>query len=104
LMGFVAWRQLSALAAFTYYYTGLDIFAQPGFDLARSVPAKNMELLGRIGGKLHTIAIKDKRAFVGYGTEFVVLDISDPTRIKKVGSTNLLGLIYDIKLSGNCAY
>ncbi|MEZ4660140.1 MAG: hypothetical protein R2911_21490 [Caldilineaceae bacterium] len=53
---------------------------QPAGSVSSPTHSENIELIGHVGGSMLSVAINGNRAFVGFSTHFVVLDISDPTQ------------------------
>lgn len=65
---------------------------------------ENVGLLGHLGGTANTIEVQGQYAYVGFGPEFAVLDVSDPAHIQRVGWLLAKASISDISLNGNYAY
>ena len=64
----------------------------------------NLDLTGQIGGSVRAATVSGSYAYIGEGTGFVVLDISNPASPSRRGSIALPGLINRIAVSGNFAY
>lgn len=104
IVAVAGYSQIMNLAAFTYFYSGFDIFARPNYAIPRLPAAENFELVGHVGGAPGAIAVAGDYAFVGLGTEFVVVDVTDPSRPRVVAGLTLLSCIKDIRVSGKTAY
>ncbi len=72
--------------------------------LAAENDAENAELLGHLGGIAQTIAVQGQYAYVGFGPELSILDVSDPANIQRVGWLVAEGEVKDIDVDGNFAY
>ena len=47
--------------------------------------ARNVELIGQVGGATQAVAVAGSYAYVGVGPQLVILDISDPAQPAVVG-------------------
>lgn len=92
------------LAALTYLFSGYNIFAQPSFDIPRLPPAEDFDLVDHLGGTPSDIVVEGKFAYVGYGSNFVTVDISDPERPHIAGQLTLLSPVRDVAVSGSTAF
>ena len=67
--------------------------------------AKNVELVGQIGGTTHAVAIQGNYAYIGEGGRLTILNITDPQNPSVVGKTSLLqGVVEGVTVSGDYAY
>jgi hypothetical protein len=67
--------------------------------------ARNVELVGQIGGRCYAVAVQGSYAYIGIGPRLAVLDISNPAHPTPVGRTAVLpDLVQDIALAGTLAY
>ena len=64
----------------------------------------NLDLTGQIGGSVRAATVLGSYAYIGEGTGFVVLDVSNPASPSRRGSIAMPGLINRIAVSGNFAY
>jgi hypothetical protein len=77
---------------------------QPDQPLTLENNAENVELLGHLGGSANTIEVQGQYAYVGFGPEFTVLDVSDPANIQRVGWVVAEGEVRDLSVAGDYAY
>ena len=75
--------------------------ALPTATLADS---EHIELVGRLGGMAQSVAIQGNYAYVGFGSEFAVLDISNPAAVQRVSWLVSAGEVKDISIEGDYAY
>lgn len=66
--------------------------------------AENVELLGHLGGMAQAIEVLGQYAYVGFGPELAVLDVSDPANIQRVGWLVAEGEVRDLSVAGEYAY
>ena len=67
--------------------------------------ARNVELVGQIGGATDTVAVQGRYAYIGLGPRLAVVDISNPARPTLVGQSAILpDLVEDVAVSGTLAY
>ncbi len=66
--------------------------------------AQSVELLGQIGGAAQAIQVRAPYAYAGFGTEFDILDISNPAQIQRVGWLATAGVVMDISIYGDFAF
>lgn len=60
---------------------------------------------GQVGGSTQAVAVQGNYAYVGVGLRLVVLDISDPARLREAASTLPFEyFVQDVTVSGNYAY
>jgi hypothetical protein len=88
------------------YQSGFFIFKQLPIRLPR--PAVTVDQVGHFGGAANTVSIRDHYAYMGSGPEVSILDISDPTRPRRIGQFVLPGertvTVQDITIEGSLAY
>ena len=77
---------------------------QPEQPLAVKNNAENVELLGHLGGMAQAIEVRWQYAYVGFGPEFAILDVTDPAHIQRVGWMLAAGEVKDIAIQGDYAY
>ena len=65
---------------------------------------ENVGLLGHLGGTANTIEVQGQYAYVGFGPEFAVLDVSDPANIRRIGWLVAEGEVQDLAVDGDYAY
>lgn len=63
-----------------------------------------VELAAQIGGPVKVVKIHPPYAYVGAGTDFVILHVADPLRPTLVGHADLTAQISDIAVFGSYAY
>ena len=84
-------------------YLPINYELQPGQSL-------NVDFVNQLGGGIDSgqtkpLIVKENLVYVGLGPRLVVLDISDPTKIKKQGQSEIIpGKIGEIVLVGNYIY
>ncbi len=67
--------------------------------------AKNVELVGQIGGGTYAVAVQGNYAYIGVGPRLVILNIADPVRPMAVAQTRVLpDLVMGIVVVGDYAY
>ncbi len=66
--------------------------------------SEHIELVGHLGGMAQSVATQGNYAYVGFGSEFAVLDISNPAAVQRVGWLVAAGEVRGISLDGNYAY
>jgi hypothetical protein len=73
---------------------------------AESAPsAHNVELIGQLGGAVHTVFVQGNYAYVGEGAGMTVLDVSNPAKPKPVGRSRVWAdAVEDIYVTGHYAY
>ncbi|MCB0111479.1 MAG: hypothetical protein KDE53_36405, partial [Caldilineaceae bacterium] len=66
--------------------------------------AKNVQLVGRFGGPLLSVAVQGNYAYAGFSFEFAVVDIGDPAQPRRVGylplATNAIALSEELAYVG----
>ena len=63
------------------------------------------QMIGQIGGPTQSVAVQGKYAYVGVGLRLIVLDLSDPTSPREIGSSApFADFVRDIAVSGTFAY
>ncbi len=65
---------------------------------------EHVELIGRLGGMAQSVAIQGNYAYVGFGSEFAVLDISNPAQIVRIAWLPAPGEVEDITILADIAY
>jgi hypothetical protein len=68
---------------------GLYIFKPQPVDIPR--PSLNVDLIGHFGGAANPILVQDDYAYVGFGPEMAILDVSNPTAPHRIGYLVLPG-------------
>jgi hypothetical protein len=68
------------------------------------VDAEDIALVGRLGGLMTKIVIRDGYGYVGVGDQLVILNVADPAQPKRVGSVRLADQIRDMVVAGQYAY
>jgi hypothetical protein len=70
------------------------------------IPAdsEHIELVGQLGGLAQNIAVQGNYAYAGFGSQFAVLDISNPAAIQRVGWLPAPGEVEDITILADIAY
>ena len=67
--------------------------------------ARNVELVGQIGGTCQAVAVQGRYAYIGLGPRLAVVDISNPARPTLVGQSTILpDGVSDVVVSGRRAY
>ena len=67
--------------------------------------ARNVELVGQIGGTCQAVAVQGRYAYIGLGPRLAVVDISNPARPALVGQSTILpDGVSDVVVSGRRAY
>ncbi len=99
---------MKSLRIFACLWMVVVLCASPHLAKAEVVPpadAVDVQLVGQFGGASYTVTVQGSYAYVGVGPRLVVLDISDPLLIRKVGETDVLPTIVgDVAVDGNYAY
>jgi hypothetical protein len=63
------------------------------------------EITGQIGGYASAIAVKGMLAYLGVGTQVLILDISDPHKPKQIGQSGTFSdFVTDISLDNGLVY
>lgn len=63
------------------------------------------QMIGQIGGPTQAVAVQGNYAYLGVGLRVIVLDVTDPTSPREVGSsTGFSDFVRDIAVSGTVAY
>jgi hypothetical protein len=68
---------------------GLYIFKPHPVDIPQ--PRLNVDLVGHFGGAANTVLVQDDYAYVGFGPEMAILDVSNPTAPRRIGYLVLPG-------------
>jgi len=63
-----------------------------------------LELVGHLGGPAQAVFVQDFYAYVGFGMELAVLDVSDPASPTRVGYVVLPSWVNDLHIFGDYAY
>jgi len=63
---------------------------QPAFELNNA--GQNVALISRMGGSTLAVAVRGDIVYIGVGSEFAVVDVSDRTRPRKLGLWSYKGL------------
>jgi hypothetical protein len=63
------------------------ILAALGQTSAAEDQQTNWKLVGQVGGPTQAVAVQGNYAYVGVGLRLVVLDVSNPTALREVGTT-----------------
>ena len=63
-----------------------------------------LRLVGHLGGRLSDVAGQGSIIYLVNGTELALLDVSDPTRPKRVGYVVFPNLVNDVEIAGESAY
>jgi len=71
---------------------------------ATLVDSEHIELVGHLGGTAQSVAVQGNYAYVGFGSEFTVLDISTPAAVQRVGWLVAAGEVRGISIEGDYAY
>lgn len=66
--------------------------------------SENMEFIGHVGGAASAIFVAGEYAYMGFGPQLAVMDITNPEQPVKVGYLVLPGLIEEVYVSRNHAY
>jgi hypothetical protein len=66
--------------------------------------SEHIELVGHLRGLAQSAATQGNYAYVGFGSEFAVLDISNPASVQRVGWLVAAGEVVDIAIVGDIAY
>ena len=91
----------SAVPAVTAPFGDADDIADP----ATTDDAKNVELVGRLGGLTYAVAVQGDYAYVGEGYSLTVLDVSNSAWPTIVGKTPPLpAIVRDVYVVGDYAY
>ncbi len=82
------------IAANDYVYLadsekGLYIFKPQPVDIPQ--PSLNVDLIGHFGGASNTVLVQGDYAYVGFGPEMAILDVSNPTAPRRIGYLVLPG-------------
>jgi hypothetical protein len=77
---------------------------QPDTLLEAGSAGQNFELVGHLGGKAQAVQVVGDYAYVGFGPELAVLDISDPAHIRRIGWIVAAGEVMEITVAGDYAY
>ncbi len=67
-------------------------------------PSVNVELVGRAGGRVRALIAQGNHVYAAMGAELAVLDISEPTVPRRVGSVTLSGQITDLAVADDYVY
>ena len=74
-------------------------------DMQVEAPDETLKVIGQIGGQTRAVASAGNIVLAGVGSRMTVIDVSDPGKLKELGSTKYLGgEIRDILIAGNVAY
>jgi len=67
--------------------------------------ARNVELVGQIGGTCQAVAVQGRYAYIGLGPRLAVVDISNPAQPALVGQSAMLpDVVLDVAVSGTLVY
>jgi hypothetical protein len=69
-------------------------------------PASLIEPLGSFGGRVAAVAVQGNLAYIVQGAQFVVLDITSPAQITRLGAVSLPGLVPAdrVRVAGTLAF
>ena len=70
----------------------------------KSEDGEHIDLIGHLGGTAQSVTIQGNYAFVGFGSEFAVLEISNPAAVQRVSWLVSAGEVKDISIEGDYAY
>jgi uncharacterized protein (TIGR03437 family) len=81
------------------------LFAFAALTAAAPPSEPAWQLIGQIGGPTQAVAAQGNHAYVGVGQRLIVLDVTDPTTPREVGSSApFADFVRDIAVSGTVAY
>ncbi|MFC1975808.1 LVIVD repeat-containing protein [Chloroflexota bacterium] len=90
----------------TDYTNGLSVFKTMPVTIPE--PTLTMELVDHRGGKVNNVFVQDNYAYVGFGPELAILDISAPHQPIRIGHIVLpakyRSIVQDITVAGPYAY
>jgi len=67
--------------------------------------ARNVELVGQIGGTCRAVAVQGRYAYIGLGPRLAGVDISTPAHLALVGQSAILpDVVRDVAVSGSLVY
>jgi hypothetical protein len=66
--------------------------------------AKNIEVVGHIGGEANAIFVQGTYVYIGFGPALAIVDASDPSHPVQRGYIVLPGMVQDIFVAGGYAY
>jgi len=72
--------------------------------IATDGTARNVEILGHIGGSVNAVSVQGNYAFVGMGPELAVLDVTIPGDPRRVGYLVLEDMVADVYVANGYAY
>ena len=80
--------------------------AQTGKPMAAAptAPAEQVTLepIGQIGGAAHGVAVQGHYSYVGMGPTLLVLDVSDPANVERVGQSGVLpSIVQEVYVAGH---
>ncbi len=76
----------------------------PAGGIGARQTARNVELVGQVGGLTSAVAVEGNLAYVGVGQQLLVVDVSDPTTPTVIGRILIPAPVWDIALANGLAY
>nr|QNO45963.1 hypothetical protein EBOGGPCF_00008 [Methanosarcinales archaeon ANME-2c ERB4]QNO46085.1 hypothetical protein FAKCHJAF_00022 [Methanosarcinales archaeon ANME-2c ERB4]QNO48840.1 hypothetical protein LEJCPHKL_00009 [Methanosarcinales archaeon ANME-2c ERB4] len=73
-------------------------------NLPKHTVGVNVTFEGHFGGVTYAVTVSGSYAYIGQGTDFVVLGISSPASPIELGRVMTSDMVYDVALSGDYAY
>jgi len=76
----------------------------PASSVSAQPTARNVELVGQVGGRANAVAVEGNLAYVGIGHQLMIVDISDLAMPTVIGRAFMPADIRDIALANGLAY
>jgi hypothetical protein len=73
-------------------------------DMSVESIAKNVEVVGHIGGDANAIFVQGNYVYISFGPALAIVDVSDPSHPVQRGYIVLPGMVQDIFVAGSYAY